>query len=655
MENILSKYLVIIEAPGKVNKFKKILGKDYDVISTKGHFCDLPEKKIGVNIKKEFEPTYEIDSEKKSVVNEILKKSKKAKMVYLFTDGDREGEYISYHVSRILPAGVEWKRSVSFSITKDGIKEAIDNASNLNYDLVHAAEARRILDRLCGYKCSFLVKQATGGTSAGRTQSSGLRILAEREKEIKSFVPIIYWPIETELLTEKNEKIIALIKVPKPLDISTKKEAEDIIKILKTKDILVSKYDVKTENVKPYAPFTTSTLQQSASSFLGFSPDRTMKAAQKLYEVGAITYHRTDSVNIVSGFVDSTVNYIKNSYAKEYLPSKKNFYKAKSKNAQEAHEAIRPTDIATTTWTGSGTDEAKIYKMVWKRTVASQMSPAVYERRSAEFKCEKYVLSANGSKEMFDGFRLVWDYSDISDKFLPDLKVGDKVVLIDAKTEKKQTKPPSRFSEASFIKELEKMGIGRPSTYATIPKTLKARNYISVGKGKSITTTDLGIRVSDFLIKADFCFIDLKFTSSMEDKLDGISNGKTAKLDVLDQFWTRLKKDIDKANGLKKQINLTDYDCPKCKAKLSQKHSKFGKFYGCSAYPKCKYTAKIGEDGKPVEKEKKEIVYSEHKCPKCKSKLIERKSKYGKFYGCSTYPKCKGMRDAEGDPIKSKK
>jgi DNA topoisomerase I len=651
----MAKFLVIQESFTKSKKTKAYLGKDYNCMASVGHVIDLPAKKISVDIKNNFTPSYEVMPDKKKVLNDILKAAKKVDTVYLMSDPDREGEAIAWHISTHLPAGTKFKRAKTNSITKKAVKDAIDNAADIDMDLVDAYEARRILDRLCGYKCSFLVKQATGGASAGRTQSSGLRILAEREKEIKSFIPVIYWPVETELLTDKHEKIIALIKTPKPLDISTKKEAEEIINTLKTKDILVSKYDVKTEKAKPYAPFTTSTLQQSASSFLGFSPDRTMKAAQKLYEVGAITYHRTDSVSIVSNFVDSTVDYIKNNYKKDYLPSKKNFYKAKSKNAQEAHEAIRPTDVLVKEWIGSGSDEAKIYKMVWKRVVASQMSPAIYERRSAEFKCQKYVLSANGSKEMFDGFRLVWDYSDISDKFLPDLKIGDKVILIDAKTEKKQTKPPTRFSEASFIKELEKMGIGRPSTYATIPKTLKARGYVEVGKGKSIVTTDLGIGVSDFLIKADFCFIDLKFTSSMEDELDEVSNGNSAKLAVLDKFWTRLKKDIDNANGLKKKINLTDYDCPKCKSKLSLKHSKFGKFYGCSGYPNCKYTAKISKDGKPIEKEKKEIVYSDHKCPKCKSKMIERKSKYGKFFGCSTYPKCKGMRDSEGDPIKSKK
>lgn len=654
----MSKYLVIIEAPGKVKKFQSILGKDYKVLSTKGHFKDLPEKKLGINIKKDFEPTYEIDSSKENLVKNIIDEAKKSEIVYLFTDGDREGEYISYHVAETLPGNIKCKRAVSFSITKDAIKKAINDSGDINYNLVNAAEARRILDRLVGYKCSFPVKQATGGVSAGRTQSTGLRVLAEREKEIQDFIPVIYWPIEAELLTENKEKILAIIKDPKPLDISSKEEADKIISVLKKGPIKVSKYDVKNVNISPYAPFTTSTLQQAASSILGFSPKKTMSAAQNLYSNGLCTYHRTDSTNIVPEFIDSIRSYISSNFDNKYLEKTANTFSNKSKNAQEAHEACRVTEVGTLQATGLGMDEAKLYKLIWKRTVASQMSKAQYERRSAEFSCDKYILSASGSKELFDGFKKVWDYNTSDDKYLPDLKIGDIVDGIDFKTEKKETKPPSRYSEASFIKELEKRGIGRPSTFASIPATLLARDYIEINN-KSIHVKELGMTVCDFMKKVNFCFIDYNFTSEMESYLDDISNGKYDKVKLLSEYWERLKEDIENAKNIKKENSKTGFTCPQCGGELLKKHSKFGSFYGCENFSnkenKCDYTAKIGEDGSPIEKEKKEIKYSDYDCPKCEKKMVEREGKYGTFYGCQQYPKCQGMRDKDGNPVESKK
>jgi len=662
----MAKYLVILESPGKISKVSHCLSKDYEVVASYGHVLDLPEKKLSVDIKKDFEPTFEILPGKEDVAKKIEKCAKGKEIIYIMTDLDFEGHGLGYNIYRfLLKDHKNVRRATTGSINKTDILKAIENSVNINdiIDIVDAYETRRILDRLVGYRTSWPTQQATGGKSAGRVQSAGLRVLSEREKEIKNFVPVIYWPVEIDLLTKKKDKIVALIKEPKALDIHTEADALKIISVFKNKPVKVSKYEVKNVNVSPYPPFTTSTLQQAASSILGFSPDRTMKTAQKLYEAGVQTYHRTDSQNIVPDFILSIRTHIGSNFSKDYLPSSAIFYKTKSKNAQEAHEAIRPTDIVTTSCNSLGQDEKKLYELIYKRTVASQMTPAIYERRSVEFICEKYILSATGSKEIFDGFRKVWDYGSSEDKFLPDLKVGEVVDVIDARTEEKKTQPPSHYSEASFIKELEKLGIGRPSTYATIPKTLEARKYISLEK-KNIVVTDLGINVSDFLIASNFCFIDINFTSQLEDKLDDIANGKVSKLATLKEFWERLKSDIDNSKGVKTKLSETGLKCPKCKAPLMKKHSKWGDFYGCSNYGNketpCDYTAKIGKDGEIVEKVVKEKNYSNFNCENCGKKLVIHMSKKGnEILGCEDFAKdkkCSGFYDVKtGEKIVFKK
>lgn len=653
----MSKYLVVIEAVGKVGKIQSYLGSDYEVVATSGHFRDLPKKEIGIDFKKNFEPTYSISSDKKDLVNNIINKAKKAKMVYLFTDLDREGEFIAFHLSQIFPKEVKYERAVSHSITKAAIEDAIKNTRTINMDLVNAAEARRLLDRICGFRTSFPVKIATGGPSAGRVQSAGLRILVDRENEITSFIPEIYWPVEAELITKDYKKIYASIKTPKPLDIKTEDEANKIIKAFKDNKIKVSKYDIKQENVNPYAPFITSTLQQTASSVLGFTSDRTMKAAQNLYQAGLCTYHRTDSTNIIPEFVTKIRDTIKSSFGDKYLPTTANSYIKKVTNAQEAHEACRASDITVKSYAGGNADEAKLYELIWKRTVASQMVPAKYERRSAEFSVDKYSLGANGSKQTFDGFKKVWTYSDSTEVILPDLAVGDEVNLVDISTEKKETQPPSRYSESSFIKELEKRSIGRPSTYASIIKTLRDRSYIE-DKQKVLKPTELGIKVSEFLVKANFCFVDLEFTKNMEDKLDKISNKLLNKNEVLKEFYDRLKTDLVNCKTIKKEVVKSGHSCPNCGGDLLIRQSQYGKFLGCSNYSnkenKCKSSFKIAEDGSPLLVEKKVVVYSDFKCDKCDGKMIERKGKYGTFYGCESYPKCNGMKDSSGIPIEKK-
>lgn len=660
----MSKYLFIIESPNKKKYITKALGSDYQVMASVGHIRDLPESKLSVDIKKNFQPTYEVYKDKKDVVNDIIKAAKKAEVVYLGMDGDREGEGIAWHISELLPPDTNCKRAKYGSVTPAAIKESVEKAGIIDSHLVDAYEARRILDRLVGYKCSYITKTATGGRSAGRTQSAGLRVLADRETEIRNFVPVVYWPVEAELLTDEKEKITAIIKNPDPLKISTKEEAEHICGVLKKENVKVSKFDKKNVSQKAYAPFTTSTMYQSGASILGWDSDRTARVAQKLYEAGAITYHRTDSVYIVPEFVRDIRSTIGADHDAKYLPSKANFY-GNSKNAQEAHEACRVTDLSVRSYTSGSPEESKLYKMIWKRTVASQMAPTDSLRISIEFSCDDkeksktYTLSSSGSKLLFDGWRKVWDYGSVTDKIVPEVKVGEKLDVIDVKTERKETQPPPRFTKASFQKQLEKVGIGRPSTYASILKTLVDRGYVEAKK--NIQVTDLGMKVNQFLVKSGFCFVDTSFTSQMEDKLDDVAQGKKGKVDVLDEFWKRLKSDIDNAKAIKASESKSNYKCPKCAKKkveafLLKKHSRYGAFYSCENYNnkdvKCDYKADVGENDEPKEKVKKEkVIFTGGDCPKCNSEMIVRKSKVGEFAGCSAYPRCDGKRDMDGNVL----
>lgn len=659
------KKLVIIEAPGKVGKIKHCLGPDYDVIATAGHIADLPAKGLNVDIENGFKPTYEVYPEKKQLVKGLVEKAKNASMVYLFTDLDREGEGISFHISEQLPKSVRFARIASGSVNQKDVLDAIKHPRNLDMNMVAAYEARRILDRICGYKTSFLVKMATGGVSAGRVQSAGLRILADREKEIQAFKPEEFWPIWLELLTNKNEKVTAFIKKPDEHEIKNEKTAKAIVDEIKGKQVTVSKYEKKEISTRAQAPFTTASLYQSAAYF-GWKASKTASVAQKLYESGCITYMRTDSTFIVPEVI-SQIRDTVSSYGKQYLPDKPNFF-GNPKNAQEAHEACRVTDVSVKEYTSGDPDGARLYKMIWKRTVASQMTDMRKLSTVAEFSMNKFIFVANGSKLVFDGWRKVWDYGDITDTVLPELKVGDKLNVIDIKTEQKFTQPPPRYTERSFNKELEKQGIGRPSTYATIPKTLEQRGYIE--NKKAITVTDLGLRVNDFLCQVPFCFADIKFTARLETQLDDILEQKKTKLDVLNEFWTRLKADISKSREFKKEKIVSEFECQSCKGKgekafLILRESRFGKFFSCQNYSKkgdgCTYKAKVSEDGKPLEVEKKEIVVSDFKCPLCKSNLVVRTSKKTgrQFLGCpkwSSGPKgCKaGIFDMEGNKIEMK-
>ena len=647
----MAKYLVIVESPEKAKKIGAYLGKEYKVMASVGHVIDLPAKGLNVDIKKDFTPKYGVMPGKEDVVSAIVAAAKDADLVYLMSDPDREGEAIAWHLSKQLPAGKKFKRAKTNSITKQAIVDAIANASDIDYELVDSYETRRILDRLVGYKCSFITTSATGGKSARRVQSAALRVLAEREKEIQSFVPQEYWDIHAELLTPKKEKIVAALVNPDKMDIKNKEQADKVVADLSKKVVKVTKYDSKEVFSSPRAPFTTSTLQQTAASVFGWDQDKTMKVAQHLYEDGKITYMRTDSVHIVPQVVTSVRDHIKANYAPEYLPKTVQVYASKGGNVQAAHEAIRPVDVSVTNVNGEA-DERKLYEMIWKRTVSSQMEKSKNLAVTARFAYDKYELGASGSTMLFDGWKKVWTWSSSEDKLLPVLIVGDNCDIIDLTSEQKFTQPPSRYTKSSITKMYEETGIGRPSTYASITKTLKARGYIEP-QGNSYRATDLGIKVCDFLVKSNFCFMDLNFTSEMESKLDKIGDKELKKLSVLDEFWKRLSCDITTATQMKQDLAVTDFDCPKCSKKLLSKHGKFGSFFACPD-KECKYTANIGDDGKPKERVKAEKVYGTEPCPTCQGKMLLRKSSYGEFYGCEKFPKCRGMRNADGSPIEKK-
>tara|TARA_B100000614_G_scaffold262909_1_gene300920 strand:+ start:421728 stop:423734 length:2007 start_codon:yes stop_codon:yes gene_type:complete len=653
----MAKYLVIVEAPRKTSKYQKYLGKDYKVVATAGHVIDLPSKGINIKIRKDkksgdydFDPQYDVMDGKDSIVDGIIKDATKYGTVYVMTDPDREGEAIGWHVANQLPAGTKVIRASTNSITQQGIADALKNARQISDDLVYAYEARRMLDRIVGYKCSYLTKTATGGPSVGRVQSAALRVLAEREEEIQSFKPQEYWDIEAELLTSNKHKVPAKLVKPDKMDIDNKTKADKIVQDLQGQTVTISVYDVKQVSSKPYAPFTTSTLQQAASTYLHWNPKKTMQVAQALYSNGDITYHRTDSTSISPIRVAAIRTHIQTAFAPKYLPKNPIVYKTAVKNAQEAHEAILPNDPAIRS-AGSSADEKKLYDLIWRRSVASQMSNAESENINVKFAYKSYELETRGIRSLFDGWKKVWTYAMGQDVILPQMAKGDKLDIIDIDAQQKFTQPPPRYSGASLVKTLEKSGIGRPSTFASIIDTLTAREYVEEKK-RVFHVTDLGLKVVKFLKDANFCFIDLQFTANMENDLDLISNQKATKENVLNVFYKRLLQDIDNAKKIKASAQMTGIPCPKCGTELMMKHGRFGSFFACQDKDNCGFTANVGEDGKPKEKAKKE--YGPDPCPNCKAKMVKRKSKFGEFFGCEKYPECKGMRDMNGDEIKPK-
>ncbi len=640
--------LLIVESPSKAKTIEKYLDGAYTVRASVGHIRDLPKSnKDAIDIPGGFIPKYEISPGKEKVVSEIKSLAKRADEVLLATDPDREGEAIAWHVKEAV--GLKNPKRVRFyEITKDAIKEAIQNPTEIDDNLRRAQEARRVLDRLVGYDLSGLIwKKVRYGLSAGRVQSPALRIIMEREREIRAFKPEQYWTIEADTETIKNIKItLGCDKEPRDIN-----EVEKIIEIGNKEEWSVKSVTETETKRSPKAPFTTSTLQQTASTRLGLAPSRTMGIAQKLYEAGLITYMRTDSTNLSVTAQDQMAIVINKKYGANY--AHKNIYVTKSKNAQEAHEAIRPTD-ANKENAGLTDEQQELYRLIWKRTLASQMSDAKVLRTKITAVVgagEIPTFSINGSRMLFDGWLKADPEARGEDVELPKVAKGDILKLIEIRNTEKFTEPPGRYSEAGLIKELEKRGIGRPSTYASIMKTLEERKYVEK-INKALLPTDTGEVVSDFLEMNFPNYISDTFTAEMEDELDDIATGKREYVKTLKDFYGPFAKEVKAKDKIEKVTNFGEADasikCPVCDGPMIIKLSKNGKFLSCKKFPDCNGARKITGEAMEGPKETGE------KCPDCKDgKLVEREGKYGKFISCSNYPKCKYIKKGEGAPVNS--
>jgi len=650
------KNLIIVESPTKARTITNFLGKDYKVIASKGHIRDLPKSSFGIKIEEgSFKPEYRVSRDHSKVVKEIKELAKKSDKVYIATDEDREGEAIGYHIAKAIGADpLEIPRIVFHEITKKAIKHSLENPRKLDMDSVDAQQARRLLDRIVGYKLSPLMSsKIQRGLSAGRVQSAALKIVVDREREIKAFKPEEFWSLDAlfEKTIEANLVEFEGTKQEK-MTITNSDRANHIKDTVLKESFKVAKIEKKQRKTSTPPPFMTSTLQQTASSMLGFSPRKTMMVAQTLYEgvktpdgvMGIITYMRTDSLNIADEAIEGIREIIKNDFGEKYLPEKPKYYKSKSKGAQEAHEAIRPTLLSFTPTVAKKylkPDELKLYTIIYNRFIASQMTDALFESQAIIFESKSSKFRANGRKLIFDGFYKAWGDKD-KDKLLPDLKEGQDVELTDLQANQHFTEPPSRYSEASLIKKLEALGIGRPSTYAPTISLLTARAYIEVEK-KQLIPTEIAFKVIEVLEKHFANIVDSSFTAKLEEELDDIAEGKKDWQKVLWEFYEPFVKMLEdgKKNIKSQKVAIpTGENCPECGSELVKRKGRFGEFVACSGFPKCKYTKNIGNDGKPTEKKVLPTVEGV-KCPECGSDIVERKSRRGKFYGCSSYPKCK--------------
>lgn len=641
--------LVIVESPSKAKTISRYLGKDFCVRASVGHIRNLPKNnEKAIEIKNNFKPHYEIIPGKEPIIDELKKLSKKSKEVYLATDPDREGEAIAWHISQILDLK-EPKRIVFHEITKEAFEAALNHPKKIDLNLKTAQEARRVLDRLFGFDLSGLIwKKVRYGLSAGRVQSPALRIIMEKEREIRKFKSEKYFVLSAETKTKKNEKINFTCSVEprnaKDADYIMEKAPTLTWKISQVKETQVRKF--------PRAPFVTSTLQQAASNYLGFSPSRTMRIAQKLYESGLITYMRTDSVTLSENAKKQIAGFVSENFGTNYLQLRD--FPNKSKNAQEAHEAIRPTKISLEKITG-GSDQAKLYDLIWIQTVASQMKEANTIRTSLviEFSDKKIpYFSANGNQLLFDGFLKIDHFSKKEKIVLPAVQKGETLELIKIKKEEKETTPPPRYSEAGLIKELEKRGIGRPSTYASIIRTIQERGYV-VKENKALFPTDTGEVVNSFLEKNFTNYISDTFTADLEDQLDLIAQGKKEYETTLSNFYQPFSKEIKtKEKETPKATTLgkaeKEFKCPKCGGPMVIKLGKNGKFLGCKKYPDCDGILSLEGKKRPADKKLKEI------CPECGGSLVEKTGKFGKFIACSNYPKCKFVKQNKEQEEKNK-
>ena len=639
------KKLVIVESPSKAKTIGKYLGSTYKVVASVGHVRDLPKSKLGVNIEEDFEPQYINIRGKGDIIKELKKESRNASHIFLATDPDREGEAISWHLAYILGIPPEEVKRIEFNeITKDKIKDAISKPRGIDQGLLDAQQARRVLDRLVGYQISPLLwKKVQKGLSAGRVQSVALKILCDREEEINNFIPQEYWTVNAVFTKDKDFTAKLIKKNGKKLTIANKEENDKILKDLSNSEFIVAKLDKKKRSQKPYAPFTTSSLQQDASAKLGFNPRKTMMIAQQLYEginvkghgtMGLVTYIRTDSVRVSSEARANAKTLIINTMGKEYYNS--NVYSNKKKDIQDAHEAIRPTDIRllpSDVESSLSSDQFKLYNLIWRRFIASQMAASVSDSMGADIKSGDYLFRATGSRIVFDGFRKIYQTGDEKkDMLLPELQEEEKLIPKSIEGEQNYTQPPNRFTEAGLIKELEDKDIGRPSTYAPIVATLTDRKYVRRSK-KTLIPTELGIIVTDLLKEYFKDILDVDFTANMEDQLDDVEIGSVKWKDVIKNFYKGFEKELEVANKeiekIEQKVILTDEICEKCGKPMAIKNGRFGEFLACTGYPECKNTKAI-------------VKKIDVKCPKCGiGDIVARKSRRGKlFYGCSEYPEC---------------
>ncbi|MEI6222244.1 MAG: type I DNA topoisomerase [bacterium] len=659
----MTKHLVIVESPAKAKTIGRFLGDDYDTQASYGHIRDLPESKMGINIAENYEPNYQITKDKQKVVDDLRKKAKKADEVILATDEDREGEAIAWHLAQALELDPKkTKRIVFHEITKQAITKALEEPRNINDDLVNAQQARRILDRLVGYSLSpFLWKKIRKGLSAGRVQSVAVRLIVERDTEIKKFIPVEYWSITAQLSKQKQEAIFLakLHKIGKENAIvSTGEHSQSIVDEVRSQTYTVTKVAKKEVKRNPAPPFTTSTLQQEASRKLGFGAKKTMLIAQQLYEgiehggvsEGLITYMRTDSYNIAETALTTIREYIEETMGKAYLPAKPNVYKTKAKAAQEAHEAIRPTDIKKTPKSLSAflnKAQLQLYELIWQRTLACQVAQAIMDTVSVDITAGTYMFRVSGSTVKFDGFTRIYqegkdenpqaDDAEDTNQTLPELKEGETLKLHDLLPAQHFTKPPARFTEASLVKALEEHGIGRPSTYAPIMSNIVDRGYVRL-ENRRFFPEDIGGIVNDLLVQHFPGVVDINFTAKMEDNLDSVADGKADWVTLVDEFYKPFFSLLQTKEIEVKRSDFyekTEHICEKCGKPMLVKFGQYGKFLACSGFPDCKNT-------KPLDDEEKETT--DMVCDKCGAPMEVKRGRFGKFYGCSKYPECKTIK-----------
>lgn len=640
--------LVIVESPTKAKTIAQFLGKDYAVESSYGHVRDLPKSELGVDVENNFELHYVIPRKVQKRVTALKKEAVKVSSVILATDEDREGEAIAWHLTQALKIDPEnTKRIVFHEITKDAIAKALKNPREINHDLVGAQQARRVIDRLVGYKLSpFLWKKIRGGLSAGRVQSVAVKLIADREEEIKKFKPQEYWTITALLESDSQKEKTFEATVSKingkeldKLGIKKEEKAKSIAEEIENANLTITSVIKKQAKRNPFAPFTTSTLQQTASRRLRFSAKQTMLLAQRLYEKGYITYMRTDSLNLSEESTAAAKNWINKELGSKYASSAPRAFKAKSKLAQEAHEAIRPTDpTKTPESTGLVDREKKIYELIWQRFVASQLPQAIFDATSVEVTAEgaknTYTLRANGNILRFDGFLRIWP-SKITEKELPELSEGDSLTLHNIEPEQHFTEPPPRYNEASLVKTLEEYGIGRPSTYAPIISVIQDRGYVEKNTNRRFEPTETGVIVNKVLSEHFPDIVDVMFTANIEKDFDSVAKGKRAWQGIVEGFYVSFNENLEKKyEEVKKEefVEKSDEKCETCGKDMVVKYGRFGKFLACSNYPECKTT-------KSLKSPPQEIGM---KCPTChKGDVIVRRTKRGKvFYGCSRFPDC---------------